>query len=278
VNPTTATRPRLGDRISPAFLDAHRRRRLINGLAEAIAERGYKATTVADVVRATGCARNTFYENFGSKDDASRALVDAVCPALSSKLHRTDIERDGLGVLIVEVAALWESGSREDAIHRLTYAADVVAEVARSVTPPGGAEEMRCSLPPGRHGLERDFVRANQRHRLLEALSRAVDEKGYRGVTIADVAGRARVSRRTFYEHFGSASVAASALLDESTGAGTRCPDPDTALGALCVEVVAAGWVHGVGGAEADAVSAGRIIEALRSQLEGGREMLAEAA
>ncbi len=39
--------------------------------------------------------------------------------------------------------------------------------------------------------------------RLVEGFAAAVAEKGYAGTTIADIARHAKVSKRTFYEHFG---------------------------------------------------------------------------
>ena len=42
------------------------------------------------------------------------------------------------------------------------------------------------------------------RDRLLEGMAAAVDEKGFAETTIADIARHARVSKRTFYEHFGT--------------------------------------------------------------------------
>jgi len=57
-------------------------------------------------------------------------------------------------------------------------------------------------LPRGTHGLDRDVVEASQRTRLLEAVGRAVAERGYAGATIDDVVRRAGVSKKTFYEHF----------------------------------------------------------------------------
>lgn len=42
----------------------------------------------------------------------------------------------------------------------------------------------------------------DHRARLIDAIAAAVMEKGYAQVTIADVVGQARVSKRTFYEHF----------------------------------------------------------------------------
>jgi len=48
----------------------------------------------------------------------------------------------------------------------------------------------------------RDAVYANQRARMLDAMSRAVASKGYARVSVADVVDLAGVSRRTFYEQF----------------------------------------------------------------------------
>ena len=59
-------------------------------------------------------------------------------------------------------------------------------------------------LPPGRHGLPREFVVQNQRERLIAGLAEAVAEHGYAGTTIAHITREAAVSRRTFYEHFSS--------------------------------------------------------------------------
>lgn len=59
-------------------------------------------------------------------------------------------------------------------------------------------------LPPGRHGLPREFVSHNQRERLIAGLAEAVADNGYAGTTIAHITSNAAVSRRTFYEHFAS--------------------------------------------------------------------------
>lgn len=59
-------------------------------------------------------------------------------------------------------------------------------------------------LPPGRHGLPREFVSRNQYERLIAGLAEAVSENGYAGTTIAHITRHAAVSRRTFYEHFNS--------------------------------------------------------------------------
>ncbi len=57
-------------------------------------------------------------------------------------------------------------------------------------------------LPRGRHNLSREQVQASQRARLLRGMVDAVAEKGYAQTAVADVIGRAGLSRQTFYELF----------------------------------------------------------------------------
>lgn len=64
-------------------------------------------------------------------------------------------------------------------------------------TPPGLAR-----LPPGRHGLSREFVTKNQRDRITAGMIATVAEHGYHGATISQIAEAAGVSRRTFYSYF----------------------------------------------------------------------------
>ncbi len=72
-------------------------------------------------------------------------------------------------------------------------------------------------LPPGRHGLPRDFVVHNQRERLIAGLAESVAEKGYGPTTIADITRHAAVSRRTFYEHFDGKDACFIAAFDAVT-------------------------------------------------------------
>jgi AcrR family transcriptional regulator len=54
-----------------------------------------------------------------------------------------------------------------------------------------------------------------QRARLLAAAVAAIDELGYANTTVADVTGRARVSRRTFYELFANREECLAAVLED---------------------------------------------------------------
>jgi AcrR family transcriptional regulator len=58
---------------------------------------------------------------------------------------------------------------------------------------------------------------AGHRARLTEGLAAAIAEKGYAAVTIADVVRIARVSKRTFYEHFADKEACFLALYAETS-------------------------------------------------------------
>jgi AcrR family transcriptional regulator len=57
-----------------------------------------------------------------------------------------------------------------------------------------------------------------QRSRLLAAAIRAVDELGYAETTVAQITGRARISRRTFYELFENREDCLAAVLGDIAG------------------------------------------------------------
>lgn len=88
-------------------------------------------------------------------------------------------------------------------ILRPVSSSPVVIEAADgSLDQGGGYPPELARLPPGRHGLPREFVAHNQRERLIAGLAEAIAENGYSGTTIAHITSHAAVSRRTFYEHF----------------------------------------------------------------------------
>jgi AcrR family transcriptional regulator len=82
------------------------RRRLMDGMAAAVAERGYADTTIADIVRHAHVSRRTFYEQFASKE----ACLLALYAAASDRVIRAIGE------------AVETSGDRETQIVRATEA------------------------------------------------------------------------------------------------------------------------------------------------------------
>jgi len=56
----------------------HQRERLIAGLAEAVAEKGYVAVTLSDIVRHAKVSRRVFYANFEGKEQCFLAAFEVV--------------------------------------------------------------------------------------------------------------------------------------------------------------------------------------------------------
>ena len=70
----------------PSATALSHRDRLIAAMAAAIEEKGYRETTVADVVRIARTSRRTFYEHFDDRDACFLALFDAVNDATMERI------------------------------------------------------------------------------------------------------------------------------------------------------------------------------------------------
>ncbi len=80
--------------LSREFIVEHQRARIVSALAEETVEKGYRAVTVSDIVRRAGIARNTFYENFSSKEDcflsASEYAVESALRSVTDAAAKVD--------------------------------------------------------------------------------------------------------------------------------------------------------------------------------------------
>jgi AcrR family transcriptional regulator len=63
--------------LAPAEGIHQHRSRLLEGMALAVAQKGYADTTIADIVREAGVSRRTFYEHFATKAECLVALYEA---------------------------------------------------------------------------------------------------------------------------------------------------------------------------------------------------------
>jgi AcrR family transcriptional regulator len=99
---------------------------------------------------------------------------------------------------------------------------------------PAEVEAPPLRLPPGRHGIPADLVRAHQRLRLLDAAAAALAEQGYGRLTAARITELAGVSSRTFYQHF--EDLWACLLAAYETEAARLCEEIEDACRALVEE------------------------------------------
>ena len=233
---SAAPRPQL----SAEHLLQNHRQRVITGTAKAIAEHGYHAANVDQIVKACRTSRGTFYKCFGSKKAAAVALLDGF-----------EIEELGealsIDILLIEVAAFYHTGEVERASELLLFAERVIRSFAEAkLNSPPVDPQLLSTLPPGTHCLPPSFVVANQRARLLEGTAAVIVDRGFPNVRIADITAAGALSRRTFYEHFGSVADAARAMVE---AVETTMLDPGvdrrSGLYAVAVEIVAQRIVDG---------------------------------
>ncbi len=95
--PRTRALPRGPHQLSRDEVRRSQRERLLAAMTEAVAEKGYANTVVADVVARSGVSRATFYQLFRDKDDCFRAayeshaeLVATVMTAGLEQLRQSD--------------------------------------------------------------------------------------------------------------------------------------------------------------------------------------------
>jgi AcrR family transcriptional regulator len=86
--------PRGRHSLSREEVVASQRERILRALADTMVEKGYVASTVADVIRAAGVSRETFYEQFDSKADCFMAAYEQAVTILLTGMG-TAIASDG---------------------------------------------------------------------------------------------------------------------------------------------------------------------------------------
>ena len=68
--------PRGPHRLRREVVEASQRERMLDAIVQAVAEKGYSATTVGDVVSRAGVSRKTFYEHFRDKEECFLGAYD----------------------------------------------------------------------------------------------------------------------------------------------------------------------------------------------------------
>jgi AcrR family transcriptional regulator len=141
---------------------AKHRLRLLEGMTAAVAQKGYAAVTIADVVAGAGVSKRTFYEHFASKEDcllacygeATAMMKAAVRQQLSQPSARgrattsavldtylgfLDRAPEMATTLLIEVQRAGAEGRRTYRRNNLEFARLILESVAAS---PDGAPEL----------------------------------------------------------------------------------------------------------------------------------------
>ena len=77
------------------FIAVHKRRRIMDAIAELTAEQGYDATKIGDIVRRAGVARKTLYDNFEGKEEVFLTAFDTAVEEALAQIEADCAEVDG---------------------------------------------------------------------------------------------------------------------------------------------------------------------------------------
>ena len=90
--------PRGRHRLPRHQVVSSQRSRMLRGMAEAMMEKGYVSTTVADVITRAGVSRETFYQQFSSKADCFMTAFDEAADMLIGVVHAgSGLDLEALG-------------------------------------------------------------------------------------------------------------------------------------------------------------------------------------
>jgi AcrR family transcriptional regulator len=175
-------------------------RRLLEGMAKAVAEKGYAEVTIADIVSAAGVSRRTFYEHFKSKgqclialyeaasSNALQVLRDAIDPshdwetqaehAISAYFSCLAQNPVLLRTLFIEILGLGVSGLtarrqvNQELADFMLQVVNVPARARRGKTPLH--PELAMAVVGGINELILQFIERNRADRLQELVSPAL--------------------------------------------------------------------------------------------------------
>ncbi len=177
--PGTRPLPRGPHRLAREEVLASQRGRMLDAMAEAVARRGYAATTVADVIAGARVSRKTFYEHFADKEACLLAAYDAGVEVLLSTLRTAEgsdavrarvrayletlaAEPAFARTFLIEIAAAGPTAlERRDRVH------DAFAEAAADLAP-GASRALRLAAVGAADTLVTRWVREGRTHRLAE--------------------------------------------------------------------------------------------------------------
>lgn len=181
--------PRGRHGLSRAEVVRSQRDRILLAMAEAMAEKGYVATAVADVLRRAKVSRETFYQQFSSKEDCFQA---AYARAVEQVMHR--LVRIGMTggettgnvdpVRLERLLGAYLDALADEPAYARMFLVEVYAAGRETLT-------RRAELQEGFVGLIADVLHARtpEQHFACQALAAALSSMVTAKVAVGDIDG-----------------------------------------------------------------------------------------
>jgi AcrR family transcriptional regulator len=166
--------PRGRHRLSRKQVLASQRGRMLAAMAEAVAEKGYARTAVADVIERAGVSRETFYEHFSDKEDCFLAAYDTGGEALLEVIEAALAgSRAGPEKRLDRVLSAYFSALADEPAFARTFLIEVYAVGPRALRRRAELQQRFVATVADIFGLESASRRSSERF-ACEALVAAV--------------------------------------------------------------------------------------------------------
>ena len=141
--PAVEVLPRRPHAPARAALRASQRGRLLCAIADAVAERGYAATSVADVIARAGVSRKTFYAHFEDKEACFLASYDVGADAIHAALAESAAGLEDWEEVLDAALGTWLAVLASD----LAFTRAYMVEVWAAGTPPASGGRSAATAP-----------------------------------------------------------------------------------------------------------------------------------
>lgn len=160
----------------------NQRERLFAAMVATVAERGYEATTVADLVGLSGVSRSAFYRHFGDKQECFIAAIEAlVGPALETAEAGLELPgnmeraKQAFETLIRQIVGQ-PAASKMYFVEVYAAGSEGVALVDRTLDAFEALAKQMLDQMPGHEGMPSEIVRA-----LIGGVQKVIHKRLYRG-------------------------------------------------------------------------------------------------
>lgn len=168
--------PRGPHGLTPEEVETDQRSRLIDAMVQLVADKGYAATTVGDLIAEAEVSRKTFYAHFKDRQDLMLATFDVISPIILDEI-RTAIQIKGgptrqLEALMRDLCRVGETRPGIIALSAIEIAA----------LDPIGLERREQLMSEYGNLLEACLRANDQEHQLPASLTRALAGSAYRTI------------------------------------------------------------------------------------------------
>lgn len=162
--------------------ERNQRERLFAAMVATVAEKGYEATTVADLVELSGVSRSAFYRHFEDKQACFLAAVEAIVEPTLKRLGADESAAPGMERARQAFESVIEAIVEQPAAAKMcvveVYAAgpEGAALVDRILESSTDVAAALLEQVPERQGMPRELVRA-----IVGGIQKAIHKRLYRG-------------------------------------------------------------------------------------------------